>query len=118
MFDNPLHLILSLNPGPIAERVRQMLYLKSARILGLGLFSFTYAAHKGRPFSKDDGRPAVHRANDQKESMSTVMIATLLSLWLIGVVTSYTLGGFLHLLFLLALIVFAISVIRDRRVAA
>ena len=46
MFDNPLHLILSLNPGPIAERVRQMLYLKSARILGLGLFSFTYAAHR------------------------------------------------------------------------
>jgi hypothetical protein len=46
------------------------------------------------------------------------MIAILLSLWLIGIVTSYTFGGFLHLLFLLALIVFAISVIRDRRVAA
>jgi len=72
----------------------------------------------GWPLSKGSGRPVVHRANDQKEIMSTVMIATLLSLWLIGVVTSYTLGGFLHLLFLLALIVFAISVIRDRRVAA
>ena len=45
------------------------------------------------------------------------MIAILLGLWLIGVVTSYTFGGFLHLLFLFALIVFAISVIRDRRIA-
>ena len=50
--------------------------------------------------------------------MSATMIAILLGLWLIGVVTSYTFGGFLHLLFLLALIVFAISIIRDRRVAA
>lgn len=40
----------------------------------------------------------------------------LLVLWLLGLVTSYTLGGFIHVLLVVALIVVLIRVIQGRRV--
>jgi len=39
----------------------------------------------------------------------------LLILWLLGLVTSYTLGGFIHLLLVLAIIVILIRVVQGRR---
>lgn len=39
----------------------------------------------------------------------------LLILWLLGLVTSYTLGGFIHILLLLAIIVILVRVIQGRR---
>jgi Family of unknown function (DUF5670) len=36
-------------------------------------------------------------------------------LWLLGLVTSYTLGGFIHILLVLAIIVILIRVIQGRR---
>jgi hypothetical protein len=39
----------------------------------------------------------------------------LLVLWLLGVVTSYTLGGFIHILLVLAVIMILIRVIQGRR---
>jgi hypothetical protein len=36
-------------------------------------------------------------------------------LWLLGLVTSYTLGGFVHILLVLAIIVILIRVIQGRR---
>ncbi|HEY2120285.1 MAG TPA: lmo0937 family membrane protein [Candidatus Acidoferrum sp.] len=39
----------------------------------------------------------------------------LLILWLLGIVTSYTLGGFIHILLVLALIVILIRIIQGRR---
>jgi hypothetical protein len=40
----------------------------------------------------------------------------LVILWLLGLVTTYTLGGFIHLLLLLAIIVVLIRVIQGRRI--
>jgi len=40
----------------------------------------------------------------------------LVILWLLGFVTSYTLGGFIHILLVLAIIVVLIRVIQGRRV--
>jgi hypothetical protein len=40
----------------------------------------------------------------------------LIVLWAIGLVSAYTLGGFIHLLLLLAIIVIIIRVIQGRRV--
>jgi len=42
----------------------------------------------------------------------------LLVLWLLGVVSSYTLGGFIHILLVLALAVILINVIQGRRPVA
>jgi len=39
----------------------------------------------------------------------------LLVLWLLGVVSSYTLSGFIHLLLLLAIIVVLLQVIQGRK---
>ncbi len=38
----------------------------------------------------------------------------LLLLWLLGIVTSYTLGGFIHILLVLALVVMLIRIIQGR----
>jgi hypothetical protein len=40
----------------------------------------------------------------------------LLVLWLLGVVSSYTLGGFIHILLVIALVVLLIQLISGRRV--
>ena len=40
----------------------------------------------------------------------------LLVLWAVGLVSAYTLGGFIHLLLILAIIVILIRVIQGRRV--
>ena len=40
----------------------------------------------------------------------------LLVLWALGLVTSYTLGGFIHLLLVVAIVVVLIRVISGRRV--
>jgi hypothetical protein len=40
----------------------------------------------------------------------------LLVLWLLGVVTSYTISGFIHVLLVLALITVLIRVIQGRRI--
>jgi hypothetical protein len=39
----------------------------------------------------------------------------LLILWLLGLVTSYTVGGFIHILLVLAIVVILIRVIQGRR---
>jgi hypothetical protein len=40
----------------------------------------------------------------------------LLLLWALGLVTSYTLGGFIHILLILAVVSVAIRLIQGRRV--
>jgi hypothetical protein len=44
-------------------------------------------------------------------------IAVVLAvLWLLGLVSSYTLGGFIHILLVLAIVVVLINVIQGRRI--
>ncbi len=40
----------------------------------------------------------------------------LIVLWLLGVVTSYTMGGLIHILLVIAIIVVLVRVIQGRRV--
>ncbi|MEK7227302.1 MAG: lmo0937 family membrane protein [Patescibacteria group bacterium] len=44
--------------------------------------------------------------------MLTTIAVILLILWLLGFVTSYTLGGFIHLLLVIAIIMVLIRLIR------
>jgi hypothetical protein len=48
--------------------------------------------------------------------MLMTIVIVLIVLWLLGVVTSYTLGGMLHLLLVIAIIVLLIRVIQGRGV--
>jgi hypothetical protein len=40
----------------------------------------------------------------------------LLILWALGLVTSYTMGGFIHILLIIAVVVLALNLIQGRRV--
>jgi Family of unknown function (DUF5670) len=40
----------------------------------------------------------------------------LVVLWLLGLVTSYTMGGFLHILLVLAVIMILVQIIQGRRI--
>ena len=46
--------------------------------------------------------------------MLTTIAVILLVLWLLGVVSSYTLGGFIHLLLVLAIIMVLVRLIRGQ----
>jgi len=48
--------------------------------------------------------------------MLETLIVVLVVLWLLGMVSSYTVGGFIHLLLLVAVIIQRLRVIRGRRV--
>ena len=47
--------------------------------------------------------------------MLYTLIVVLLVLWLLGLVTSYTLGGFIHALLVIAVIVLVLQLISGRR---
>jgi hypothetical protein len=47
--------------------------------------------------------------------LETIAILLVL-LWLLGMVSSYTLGGFIHILLVIAIIALLLRVIRGRRV--
>ncbi len=48
--------------------------------------------------------------------MLETIAVVLVILWLLGMVSSYTLGGVIHLLLVLAIIVIVIRVIQGRRI--
>jgi hypothetical protein len=49
--------------------------------------------------------------------MLWTIFVILLVLWLLGLVSSYTLGGFIHILLVLALVVLVIQLVTGRRAA-
>jgi hypothetical protein len=49
--------------------------------------------------------------------MLETLIVVLVALWLLGWVSSYTIGGFIHLLLVLAFIVLLVRIIQGRQVA-
>jgi Family of unknown function (DUF5670) len=48
--------------------------------------------------------------------MLETIIVILVVMWLLGLVTSYTLGGLIHILIVLAVVVLAVRVIQGRRI--
>ena len=53
--------------------------------------------------------------NAKEEEMLWTLFVILLVLWLFGMVSSYTFGGFVHLLLVVALIVLVINLVTGRR---
>ena len=52
-----------------------------------------------------------------KENMLWTIAVILVILWLLGLVSAYTLGGFIHILLVIALVVLVIQLISGRRAA-
>jgi hypothetical protein len=55
--------------------------------------------------------------NTHKETVMLWTIAVLLMImWLLGMITSYTMSGFIHILLVVAIVVVLLRVIQGRRV--
>ena len=48
--------------------------------------------------------------------MLWTIFAVLLVLWFLGLVTAYTMGGLIHILLVVAVVVFLIQIIQGRKV--
>jgi hypothetical protein len=60
------------------------------------------------------GHEARGNLNRRKVMLWTIFVI-LLVLWLLGLVSSYTLGGFIHILLVLAIVVLIINLVSGRR---
>jgi hypothetical protein len=63
--------------------------------------------------ARHDSCNLVSRREDVPMLMTIAVL--LLILWLLGMVSTYTLGGFIHLLLLLAVVVVLVRIIQGRR---
>jgi len=52
----------------------------------------------------------------KEDHMLWTIAVVLVILWLLGLVSSYTMGGFIHILLVIAIVVVLIRVIQGRRV--
>jgi hypothetical protein len=68
-----------------------------------------------RAIPSPDNRRRHTGSSKRVTSMLMTIFVVLLVLWLLGVVSSYTMGGFIHLLLILAIAVILIRVIQGRR---
>jgi hypothetical protein len=71
-------------------------------------------------FSGDPGqelRPTTIGKPDKEKvhSMLYTIAVVLIVLWLLGLVTSYTMGGFIHILLVIAVIMVLLNLINGRR---
>jgi hypothetical protein len=53
--------------------------------------------------------------SERRKAMLWTIFVILLVLWVLGLVTSYTLGGFIHILLVLAVVVLVINLVQGRR---
>lgn len=51
----------------------------------------------------------------RRYKMLETIAVILVILWLLGLVTSYTMGGFIHILLVIAIVVILVRVIQGRR---
>jgi hypothetical protein len=59
-------------------------------------------------------RSGIQCCQEGKVIVLETLIVVLLALWLLGLVTSYTLGGLIHILLVIAIVVVLVRVIQGR----
>ena len=74
------------------------------------------AVHAGndvrlQPGNRTSGQPD----NERDHFMLYTIAVVLLVMWLLGLVTSYTLGGFIHILLVVAVVMVLVNLISGRR---
>ncbi|MDP3023363.1 MAG: lmo0937 family membrane protein [Sulfuricurvum sp.] len=59
--------------------------------------------------------PLRYAYNGKEEKMLETIALVLIILWMLGFVTSYTMGGFIHILLVIAIVVLLVRIIQGRR---
>jgi len=67
---------------------------------------------RGQRTAAGDKTASYLKENDVLYTIAVVLIA----LWLLGLVSSYTIGGFIHILLVIAVVMILVQVIQGRRV--
>jgi Family of unknown function (DUF5670) len=62
-------------------------------------------------------RPATAVVIGKEVSMLWTIAVIFMVLWALGLVSSYTMGGFIHILLVFAILAILVSVIQGRRIA-
>jgi Family of unknown function (DUF5670) len=62
------------------------------------------------------GRASLTDSNRRIKLMLYTLAVILLILWLLGLVSSYTIGGFIHILLVVAVVMLLVQLIQGRRV--
>ena len=57
----------------------------------------------------------IPHADQKGDSMLYTIAAVLVILWLVGLVSSYTIGGFIHILLVIAIVIILLRVISGRK---
>jgi uncharacterized membrane protein YtjA (UPF0391 family) len=60
-------------------------------------------------------RPAVNKANRKENPMLYTIAVVLIVLWLLGLVTSSAMGGFIHILLVIAIVMILVNLISGRK---
>jgi len=60
-------------------------------------------------------QPAVSVNIQKEDPMLWTIAVILIVLWALGLVSSYTMGGFIHILLVIAIVVFLVGIISGRR---
>ena len=76
--------------------------------------SMAHCGPDGRRF-RTRQTACIWSSTDVRMNMLWTLFMVLLVLWLLGVITSYTLGGFIHLLLVLAVVAVLVQLITGRR---
>lgn len=56
-----------------------------------------------------------HLDKEERTKMLWTIAVILVVLWLLGLVSSYTLGGFIHILLVVAIVIVVINLVQGRR---
>jgi len=59
--------------------------------------------------------PASHIVEAREKKMLELISIILVVLWILGLVSSYTMGGFIHILLVIAVVLVLVRFIRGRR---
>jgi len=72
--------------------------------------------HRDDLFSpQTDGIGRPHVFSIKEGSMLTTLAIVLLVLWALGMVSSYTIGGFVHILLVVAVVMILVRIIQGRK---
>jgi uncharacterized protein DUF5670 len=111
------HGIEAVLPGrPDRTETERVFADVASRDICRGYRQFAHRASMARPvrtYPPDERDPTLNP--EEGDLMLWTIFVILLVLWAVGMVSSYTLGGFIHLLLLIAIAVVLIRIIQGRR---
>jgi uncharacterized membrane protein len=61
------------------------------------------------------GKPTVRFSIGKESNMLWTIFVILLVMWALGLVTSYTMGGFIHILVIIAIVMVLVNLISGRK---